>query len=414
MIYESLIVPSEFPISEREVKRALITYDKVKLIDPSDRDVIPANTFMSSIIGMPLFGMDTGPVRPLGKVSNYDEKFEQLHDLVKPIINEGLVEVISTYNIAETKQFTIGGIPTGGYPLNTQFVFWLYRGMAKNPDFLESAINNSENVLLNMKGNEDSFSIIGGGDGGINDVPALPIINKQLDSESENYLTNIARARLASFIKYSGYCEQKNLVPLFSSSVYGGIASSVLNNTKQLLESDENDKFWINRNRVLDLCHEEYLEDEFLDKLTMKEVLKLRTKAWGRQAKSREDLFKAISILSSEIQESDGFIKIAKERLIEYRKSASDLELERKNIKFKIKCDIGIGVLGGSAGLQGLLSQLQSPLSSIGLTMLAGGIWALEKSKDYIPALRELQKQEEEFKRGAGFGIQDFYTRIKS
>lgn len=414
MIYESLIAPSEFSIVERDVKRALLTYDKVKLVDPADRDVIPANTFMSTIMGIPIMGFNSGPVRPLGKTNNYDDNFSQVIDNLEPAFEQGLVETISTYNQDKTKVFTIGAIPTGGYPLNTEFVFWLYRNMAQNQDFLKSAIKNDVKELIKLLESDSDIALTGGGDGGINNIPALPIIDSgELSSDQAQAITQIARSRIASFIKYAGYCEQKNLIPVFPSEVYGEVAEKILTNTHSILKTVEEDDFWIKRNRILSLCHEEYLVDELLDEMTIGEVLKLRTKAWDKQAKAREELFTAISTISAELSDEKDFTKSAKRKISEYRKSTADLELERKNIKYKIKCDVWIGLLGGGTGLTGLLSQLESPLSSIGLTLAAGGMWAIEKSKDYIPALRELKNQDEELKRGAGLGIHNFYSRLK-
>ena len=83
-----------------------------------------------------------------------------------------------------------------------------------------------------------------------------------------------------------------------------------------------------------------------------------------------------------------------------------------EDVKFKIKCDLGIAALGGGTALTGLLSQLASPVT-MGLTLAAGGIWVFDKSKEYVPALRELKNKEHEMKRGASFGIHEFYTRLK-
>ena len=78
MNYECLIAPTESPNSLLEVKSAIWTYDKVKLVDPNDRDVMPSNAYMSTIMGMPLFGMDMGAIRPMGKVLGYDDIFEKI------------------------------------------------------------------------------------------------------------------------------------------------------------------------------------------------------------------------------------------------------------------------------------------------------------------------------------------------
>lgn len=414
MIYESLIAPHENPASLRGIKRALLTYDKVKIIDPDDRDVMPSNTFMSTIMGMPLFGMDIGPIRPMGKAVGYDDIFQKILDTCKPAIQQGLLEVVSTYRKEDTKGFSIGGVPTGGYPLNTQFVFWLYRKMSQDQSFLQSAIASNQRTLLSAMDVAEGLSVEGLGDGGINDIPALPLIeNQSLDENQTKYITQIARARIAALIKYSGFCEMKNLVPVFPSDVYGGVVSNLLNNAQFVLSEVEEDPYWFKRNRVLELCHEEYLSNEALDNLTVDDVIKLRSVAWGTQAEARELLFESVGAISQNIEDNERFEKEAKSLVGGYKKVTDNLEAERTNLHFKIKCDIGIGVLGGGTGLAGLLTQLQSPLASMGLTLAAGGMWALEKSKDYIPALRELKSKEESLKRGAGFGLQNFYTRIK-
>jgi len=419
MIYETLIAPHEAPSSLRDIKRALLTYDKVKIIDPDDRDVMPSNTFWSSIIGLPLFGMDMGPIRPMGKTPGYDISFQETIDACKPAIEQGLVEVISTYEKQETTSFTIGGIPTGGYPLNTQFVFWLYRSMSQNQDYLKSAITTNKSSLLKNINAADGISLEGRGDGGINDIPALPLIEDQsLDDDQNKFITQIARARIAAFIKYSGFCEMKNLVPIFPSDVYGDMISKLLNNAQLALSNVEDDTYWLRRNRVLELCHEEFLKEDKLDSLSIKEVITLRTKVWGKQAEAREKLFESICKIAQEIEEDSKFEKAAQKLIEKYRQVSVNLELERRNLHFKIKCDIGIGILTvgttvGTAGLAGLLTQLQSPLTSMGLTLAAGGMWFLKKSKEYVPALRELKAKEETMKRGAGFGLQNYYSRIE-
>ena len=123
MIYESLIAPHENPASLRDIKRALLTYEKVKIIDPNDRDIMPSTAFMSTLIGFPIIGMDMGPIRPMGKVLWYDDVFQKVVDDSKAAFKQDLIEIISTYKQEETKRLTIGGVATGGYPLNTKFIF---------------------------------------------------------------------------------------------------------------------------------------------------------------------------------------------------------------------------------------------------------------------------------------------------
>jgi len=415
MIYECLIAPTESPNSLLEVKRALLTYDKVKLVDPNDRDVMPSNAYMSTIMGMPLFGMDMGAIRPMGKVLGYDDIFEKITETCKPAIQQGLIEIISTYDISETKgTFSIGGVPTGGYPLNTQFVFWLYRSMAQDQDFLAQAISGSKKSLMNNADISNELALKGVGDGGINDIPALPlIIDDSLSKVEQEYLTQIARARIAATIKYAGFCEMKELIPVFNGSVYGDIVSKLLNNAHSVFTDVEDDQFWIRRNRILEICHEEYLNENILNSMSIEQVIKLRSKAWGTQAASREALFSSIGEIALELDDQKLFHNKAREIVIKYRKESEALVSERQNVHFKIKCELGKATLGGGTVLVGLLSQLSSPVASMGLTLAAGGMWAFDKSKEYVPALKELKNKELELKRGAGFGLHDFYSRVK-
>ncbi|MBZ2168988.1 hypothetical protein, partial [Marinobacter sp. F4216] len=133
----------------------------------------------------------------------------------------------------------------------------------------------------------------------------------------------------------------------------------------------------------------------------------------GVFTKAREALFASIGEIALGIDDKHEFQSKADELIRSYRKESEELLRERSNIDYKIKCDIGIAALSGGPAFIGLLSQLASPLASIGITMAAGGVWALDKSKEYVPALKELKAREQELKRGAGFGIHDFYSRLK-
>lgn len=130
MIYSSLLVPHESPTTLREVKRALLSYDRSILVDPADRDFMPSNAVMAAIMGIPIFGISTGPARPMSKAPEYDTEFEQLVETCRPAIEQGLIEVRSTYTKSAEGNFTLGGIDMGGYPLDPRAVFWLYRSMA--------------------------------------------------------------------------------------------------------------------------------------------------------------------------------------------------------------------------------------------------------------------------------------------
>ena len=374
MIYEALIVPHERPVTLREIKRALITYDRVVLIDPSDRDLIPPNCLMTAMFGLPLLGMNMGRVGPMGKVSHYDDEFQQALEKCGPALEQGRLVVESTYRQEETAKPTLGAVFTGGYPLDPRFVYWLYRAMAGDTGFLSDASGADTLSLLRDPPTRSDLAIDSAGDGGINDIPPLPLLDSDgIDDELRLAVTQVARARLAGFIKYAGYCEAKNLVPIFDNQVFGAIASRLVNNCANLLASDEDDPFWHAVSRILQLCHEEYLLDERLDNLSVKEVLALRSGAWGEQAAAREELFQSVRKLTRITRSDEGFLLGVEDVLRQYRKSASVVVRERANLGLRIKCDLGKALPTGGPVLVGLVSQLESPLPGIGATLAAGG-----------------------------------------
>lgn len=367
------------------------------------------------VLGIPFFAMDTGPIRPLGKLPQYDEEFSKVLEEVKPAVLNGLIEVKSTYSLSETEgKAYLGAAPTGGYPLDPVSVFWLYRSMASNPDFLADAISHDAASLLKFSRMAPDLAPTGGGDGSINQIPALPLLDlDHCDDESRLKLTTIARSRLAAFIKYGGYCEAKTIVPIFQAPVYGRIAQRLINNAQAAFVEAEEDRFWTKRNRVLELCHEEFIPNKALDGLSVKDVLRLRTKAWGRQAEAREELFGSVFELSQETGEYEDFSRKALSKIGEYRKASEEITRERKKLAFEIKCDLGKAALSGGTGLAGLLSQIELPPGSVALALVAGAIWGLDKSKSYVPQLRAIRAKEKDMKRGAGFGLHNFYSRIQ-
>jgi len=408
-MHDTLIIPTESAPSLREIKRALLTFDRVQLVDPADRDIIPPNAWMSAIIGLPLFGMSAGPVRPLGKVARYDEDFQQLIDEISPAIEQGLVEVVSTYDQAETNSFTIGAVLMGGYPLNPQFVMSVYRSIASSQELLSAVLDQGADHALQNPNNFETLAIPGVGDGAINDIPALPLLETDGDIDDyANARTCVARARLAAIVKYTGYCEAKSLVPTCSVDGYSRIISSLLRNTRALIANDSMDPFWLRRNKVLDLSFENLLVPDLLDKISVDQVITMRTSEWGRFEKSRENLFGGAFELANAAAREPDFEKFVTERLVEIRRLAGQIESQRKSIGFRIKCDLGSGALG--AGLS--LLTLQAPLNSFAAVLALGGVWALQRTQTYGDELMKLKEQEREAKRGAGFAMSRFFDHV--
>lgn len=417
------IAPTEMPPSSLEIKRALLTYDKVVLSDPGDRDFFPPQLLFQAIssgMGIPfLFGIDTGPVRPLGKVPNYDNDFDKLLEEINFARREGLIDVVSTYERETENRLTIGAVPTGGYPLDPTFMLYAYRNLARDNAALSCAISGDP---LIASGSPELLSAIGGelarADLSVNDDPSLPMIDADLARpDLREVFSKISRARLASVIKSIGYCTEKQFVPSFRDPCYVNALGHIMARAVQAMDVvAEGDPYLILRSKVLDIVHSEYIDDDVLAQLSIDEVLRLRTKAWGTQAEARDRLLQSAAELAQECKTADFFEEEVRKRIAEYSASWDELLEERRQLNFMIKCDIigtgakaaGFGLVGGIAGTY---AQLQSGIGAATL-LLAGCLFAMDRLKEYKPMHERIVKAEEQFRDHVCFGLHDFHRRL--
>jgi hypothetical protein len=417
VIRSAYIAPTEFAPSSIDVKRALLTYDRVYLSDPADRDLIPPQSFMAAATGMPaIIGFNMGAVRPLGKSKQYDDEFDQLMDELRIAHRDGCVEVVSTYDLRSSSQFSLGGIIMGDYPLNPQVILWAYRTIAREPSVLTGAIAGDEQLMALSDEQIDDLGVVEArGDISINNDPALPMLESPLSRERlRQKFTLIARARVASTIKSIGYCASKDLVPIFRGRNYNGLIKTFIDRANQTLDCVAGeDSHWNHRQRVLDIAHEEYVDENVLSRMSVNDVLALRSRAWGKQAEARDDFLRAAAELSREPSEQGDFDETVRARIQNYRALAAEVHKQRSVLSFEIKCELLKGAGGGMTALMAssAFSQMQTAIGA-GTLLLAGCLWAVDKIQNIKPIYAQLQAAETEFNDNICFGMHDFYRRI--
>ena len=417
MIRTAYMAPSERAIKMLDVKRALLTYDRVLLPDPADRDLIPPQTFMVAMGMPPVLSINTGPVRPLGKVANYDTDFERLLDELSIARRQGLVDVVSTYDLSTSNQIIIGGIPTGSYPLNPRFMLWAFRSVARDQTVLQSAVfdddflhSSSDDVVSQIS---ESWA---SADGAINDDAPLPMLDGRLRREDRRQdLSLIARGRVASTMKSIGYCASKSIVPVFSDSSYGRIANALASRAADVIDRvAQEDPYWVGRRKALEIAHDEYLNEPVLDSMSVDDVIRLRTTAWSSQARARDALLESVAELVRISSSPLSFEEEVRARIRDYRQSAEALIKQRSRLSFDITCEALTAGGGTMASLMagstvaGTLSNMQTAMGA-GTVLLAGCLFAIDKLKTIKPASDQLRAAEEEFRDNVCFGLHSFY-----
>lgn len=423
-MYHTFIAPSERPPTSLEIKRALLTYERVVIPDPDDRDYFPPHLLIPAVVaayGLPdIFGIDLGPVRPLGKIRNYDYDFDKLINEIDYARREGLIDVVSTYDREISKgSLYVGGTPNSGYPLDTTIMLWAYRIICREQNILCSAVK--QDPLL-LGASEEELDALAGNDcmadGKIANKYELPLLDSKIfENKNQVYYTKIARARIASAMKIIGYCASKELVPTFTNSHTHRIVSHMARRASQFVDRiAEVDPYLALRNRVLQLVHDEYVNDSVLETLTIDEVLKLRTRAWGKQAQKRDSLLQSAADLAEECKSASDFDRAVLSKIRSYRDSWDDVVSERRGLNFKVRCDLASTagkVLGwGVAGeIGGMVTQAQSGIGAATL-LIAGSIYSVERIKDYAPLVNIIKEKEAIFDDHACLGIHRFYNEF--
>jgi hypothetical protein len=360
-------------------------------------------------------GIDFGPVRPLGKSENYDSTFGQLEQELQPAIARGLVKVISTYDRAQTEGvFSLGFfLPNGGYPLDPRVVLHLYGTACQQQDLLESVLD--EHILANLSTPEKAAAMA---QWALADDAqfGLPMLNRALSDERfREPLTYVARSRIATAIKMIGYCEAKSVVPVFGAPGYRTLASKLLANTSALVKDfghETRDPFWAQLDTVLSAAHREFIDETVLAGLSVEEVIRLRTKAWGEQARGREELFESIQRIAED--SSPGKDKAARDKAVadaikEYRKTAESLERERAQLLCKIGTDL-TGALTVET-VAGALTQLHSPFGAA-MTAFAGIAWGARALLKVAPEFAEWRRKRDQFQRTPGASLVNYYSKL--
>lgn len=415
----TLIVPIEAPPTLRDIKRALLCFEKVLLVDPSDRDLIPPNLFWPAVAGLPVLAIDTGPVRPMIKTIDYDDKFQQLMDSLSVAKQAGLVEVITTFRVSDPNEPISWGYDSRGYPLDPGLVLDLYRIVASDKDLLRSSLDFTSTSIVEELDKYGAVLIDGAADISINDTPALPHLEADSLTDDElRVLTSVARSRIGAAIKYMGYCESKELVPTYHNDGYFRIISSLTKNACELLVRQFDDKFWSSRNRVLDIAFETLFDPGKLDEITLSDVIKLRSTQWGKFQEARKELLEGAFEISKEGSASANFDAYVKSRLVEIRKVASELETQRRSLDCRVFCEVSAAILaGGMAVVPKLQSMDFSREVSLPITCTAllvfGAAYLLARAPTIGDAELKLENQMREARRGAGFAMSKMLTTLR-
>lgn len=420
MIANTLLLPTEFPPHIDDIKRALLTYDRVFLYAPDDRDLMPSEMYNAAAFGMPV-GFSGVPVRPLGKTAQYDEVFEEVLKACKPAVAQGSVEILPsaarpTDPSMKTAGLIIGSPPSPPNQVNPMYLLRYYRGLATNSRII-TGIGRSLDALppitddnierLAPKGIDDqqhTFQVLG-----VTpevSLPAPSLYDGFAHTDEERFaFTRVCLARLAAFVRALGHCEILHLQPYITDTGYASVLQQLSANARDLIaeatagQEDEEALAARLLSRLHNLVIAEFLDERVLREMSVSQVLKIRTRAWGVAGEKRDSLFVELQRQAHSCTAPESFDKQCRSLLEEYRRAKGKWSNEAAQLRVKFVADLGKIVLGGLTG--GLGAEVAEKAVHVGTfegLMLIGGMMFMvaagQRGPDVLKALHELKERD--------------------
>jgi hypothetical protein len=394
-LISTLLLPTERPPIAVDVKRALLTFDQVNMSSADDRELIDPASFLAAISPIPMpiaFGGGEGPVLPLGKLPRYDEVFEQTLSECDAAVRQGSVVIRASPKIMTTG-FMLGAIPNPEGWAPPQWVMNMFRLLVSQREVLLSACRGlpTEQHLRQL----DLGALAPGGlalTSGFGGPPSVADVNDgSLHPDVALAVQRLAAARLGVAIKYVGLCEVTGLHPTSSDvgmvSLIEHFQKTSASSVASILETHSERDLVRRVMRVERIVFSHDLPDALLDGLSIEDVLKLRTAAWGRAASARTAFFAAVRRLADECPTDSEFDRAVRDSITSYSTERADLADEWKKLGVKVGVPVLTGALTASGNI--LQSILGIPSWSVAVVVTAAGAALTGVSDQLIDLFRQ-------------------------
>lgn len=406
LMHRGLLIPTERPPTDIDIKRALLTLDEVQLLNPADRELIPPDQFAfasANLVGAPSLSMfsSNGPVLPLGKIPRYDETFERTLEECADAEKKGFVVVRSVP--AFNTGFLLGAPPAPQDWPNSTFTLGMLKMLGGDPQVLMKTLEGvaAPDMLRRMDladlvpaGTETTMEMrVGAQDFKVPMNTAVAALElSDVPGEFIQAYTRLAAARLGSVVKSLGICHNAGLHPVSVDRGVNAVIAHIQGKSTSVLQSSltaESDPEALRlAMRVERVLFEQMLPDEILGSLTVEKVIQLRSKAWGAAGEHRQRLLKTVRDIAQDVNSPAEFDARVLKEVTAYQRAnqAFDDELKLKGLRAG-----GWVVTGGAASAAKHVVEQALGLGSWELALLLGaGITIKQLAPDAMTLWRKL------------------------
>jgi hypothetical protein len=229
--------------------------------------------------------------------------------------------------------------------------------------------------------------------------------------DERQIMTRLCHARLGSLAKSLLISEKDSLVPYTSDIGMASVIQTLDSNTHNALEAliddvSERDIIkrleWLHRVVVTD-----FVDPATFDELSVADVLKLRTRAWGKAGEARDALSRQLKKMALENPTFDEFRQASQTSCDDFEKAKADLDHELSQFRIKAGSDIGIGLVKVSAVTSA--AELIYKFLSTGspeIALVLGGLYVfLKLTKEQIVPYRDYLKKKDELRHSSGYAL---------
>lgn len=380
---DALILPADTPVSEVEIKKALLFFDSVTLPNPADYALVNEGEICETF---PTGHKVTWTARNnFPRTTEYQEKMLRLINDTQKIQKNGLIRI------------------TSSTPMNylDPGINWaLWHSAITNIELVEAAVPDrfiSETPVLD--------GIIGATISSLNgyqskyDILELP--PSAMLADANEYWSDCAHLRIGRFLKFVRYSHGLNLIPLATDEPNQNMLATA-SSTRDLLLVSEN----LNQNHVdlpklalqLDIINANALNDT-LKNMTWHEVIRLRKEILPGMHLLRTDLNKAINaqrnISANSLEKYNEYlISLAKD----YQEKREKLAEEWEKLRIGAICKFGgAAAVTTAADVSGLVAiTTGAPWVDLLIKIFSTGLIASSALSDQlsslIPAQRAVKK----------------------
>lgn len=311
-----------------------------------------------------------------------------------------------------------GGIPLPPDTPNPLFTYVNYRNLAENQEFVDLIGVGLDKIdfakvkdvtRLAPSGQEDQDFTINH----VTQNPKAKLHNANLSEIENKALTSIAHARIGSLVKYIGFCQNKQISPFTTdkgiASVLSKLEYQFIGNVGLIEQELDFVKKQKRINSLQNLVFKEYIHPAKLQALSVKDILKLRTKAWGKNYEGKYKLWQAANDIAAECASDTEFQKECRKIIDDYLKTSEDYRNELDKIKLSVVLDANLFLLLGTEGHDLIERVLKAP--SFELLLIIGGL-TIKNMKDNKVGVIDLLDKSRATRQTNGYSIYNHFRYL--